>query len=243
MLGLAFVTPQGDVVELGGPVADTPGYDLRGTVIGSEGTLGVATRVVVRLLRRPEGVQGGCRAAATRAPGGAPTRRCAAPRALLAAEGCDVVVPPAQECCGALMEDAGEEPAATARARAIITTMEDAHVDTVVINAAGCGSALKEYGRLLAGDPAWVRRAADFSELVHDISELVVELGPRATRHPVDARLACHDACISRTPRGSARSRATCCGQSRRRSAPGAAAPGQRPDPGAGARRSGRAPA
>lgn len=55
--GLEFVTPEGDIVRLGGPVADTPGYDLRGVVIGSEGTLGIATRVVVRLLRRPEAVQ------------------------------------------------------------------------------------------------------------------------------------------------------------------------------------------
>ena len=55
--GLEFVTPQGDVVQLGGPVADAPGYDLRGVVVGSEGTLGIATKVVVRLLRRPEAVQ------------------------------------------------------------------------------------------------------------------------------------------------------------------------------------------
>jgi glycolate oxidase len=55
--GLEFVTTDGDVVDLGGPVADMPGYDLRGVVIGSEGTLGIATKVVVRLLRRPEGVE------------------------------------------------------------------------------------------------------------------------------------------------------------------------------------------
>jgi glycolate oxidase len=55
--GVEFVTTDGDIVDLGGPVADTPGYDLRGVVIGSEGTLGIATKVVVRLLRRPEAVQ------------------------------------------------------------------------------------------------------------------------------------------------------------------------------------------
>ncbi|HEX6254829.1 MAG TPA: FAD-linked oxidase C-terminal domain-containing protein [Euzebyales bacterium] len=57
VLGLEFVTPDGDIVELGGAVPDTPGYDLRGVVIGSEGTLGIATRVIVRLLRRPEAVE------------------------------------------------------------------------------------------------------------------------------------------------------------------------------------------
>jgi glycolate oxidase len=57
VLGLEFVTAQGEVVDLAGTVADTPGYDLRGVVVGSEGTLGIATKVMVRLLRRPEAVQ------------------------------------------------------------------------------------------------------------------------------------------------------------------------------------------
>jgi glycolate oxidase len=57
VLGLEFVTADGDVVDLGGPVTDTPGYDLRGVVVGSEGTLGIVTKVAVRLLRRPEAVQ------------------------------------------------------------------------------------------------------------------------------------------------------------------------------------------
>ncbi len=55
--GLEFVTTAGDIVQLGGAVADAPGYDLRGVVIGSEGTLGIATKVIVRLLRRPEAVE------------------------------------------------------------------------------------------------------------------------------------------------------------------------------------------
>jgi glycolate oxidase len=55
--GLEFVTTDGEVVDLGGPVPDSPGYDLRGVVIGSEGTLGIATKVMVRLLRRPAAVE------------------------------------------------------------------------------------------------------------------------------------------------------------------------------------------
>ena len=57
VLGIEFVTATGEVVELGGAVHDTPGYDLRGVVVGSEGTLGIATKVAVKLLRRPEAVQ------------------------------------------------------------------------------------------------------------------------------------------------------------------------------------------
>ena len=57
VLGLEFVTTDGDVVDLGAPVFDSPGYDLRGVVIGSEGTLGIVTKVAVRLLRKPEAVE------------------------------------------------------------------------------------------------------------------------------------------------------------------------------------------
>jgi glycolate oxidase len=57
VLGVEFVTTDGDVVDLGSHVADAPGYDLRGVVIGSEGTLGIVTKVIVRLLRKPEAVE------------------------------------------------------------------------------------------------------------------------------------------------------------------------------------------
>jgi glycolate oxidase iron-sulfur subunit len=114
---------------------------------------------------------------------------------VLASEGCDVVIPRDQGCCGALMEHAGHEPAALDRARRMIATMEAAAVDTIVINAAGCGSTLKEYGHLLRDDPAWVDRARAFSAKVRDINEVLVELEPRAPRHPIAARVAYHDAC------------------------------------------------
>ncbi len=57
VLGVEFVTAQGEVLQLGGPLAENPGYDLRGVVIGSEGTLGIVTKVWVRLLRKPEHVR------------------------------------------------------------------------------------------------------------------------------------------------------------------------------------------
>jgi glycolate oxidase iron-sulfur subunit len=114
---------------------------------------------------------------------------------VLASEGCEVIVPREQGCCGALQEHAGEEPAAMRRARRLIATIERAGVDTIVINAAGCGSLLKEYGHLLREDPVWAERAAAFSEKVRDINEVLAHLEPRAPRHPIAARVAYHDAC------------------------------------------------
>jgi glycolate oxidase iron-sulfur subunit len=114
---------------------------------------------------------------------------------VLTAEGCDVVAPRQQRCCGALSEHAGREPEALERARRLIDAFEDTGVDTVVSNVAGCGSSLKEYARLLRDDPQYASRAAAFSAKVRDISEVLAELGPVAPRHPIEARLAYHDAC------------------------------------------------
>jgi glycolate oxidase iron-sulfur subunit len=115
---------------------------------------------------------------------------------VLAADGCEVAAPRGQGCCGALALHAGEADQARAFARALIATFERAHVDRIAVNAAGCGSAMKEYGHLLRDDPAWAQRAAAFSQQVRDVSEILVELGPaRATRHPIHARVAYHDAC------------------------------------------------
>jgi glycolate oxidase len=57
VLGIDVVLPDGELVRLGGPVPDMPGYDLAGVFVGSEGTLGIATRVTLRIVRRPEAVQ------------------------------------------------------------------------------------------------------------------------------------------------------------------------------------------
>lgn len=119
----------------------------------------------------------------------------AATARVLAAEGCEVVAPRDQQCCGALLVHTGREPAAIQRAKDLIATMESAGVDTVVVNAAGCGSTMKEYGYLLRDDPDWADRAAAFSAKVRDITELLDDLEPRAPRHPVHARVAYHDAC------------------------------------------------
>jgi glycolate oxidase iron-sulfur subunit len=115
---------------------------------------------------------------------------------VLSAEGCEVRVPADQECCGALSRHAGRLDEARAFARKIIEVFERAEVDRVVVNAAGCGSSMKEYGELFADDPVWAARAHAFSAIVRDASELVAELGPPvAPRSPIRARVAYHDAC------------------------------------------------
>ena len=115
---------------------------------------------------------------------------------VLAAEGCTVTAPARQGCCGALPLHAGEIERARALARHNIGVFAAAGVDRIVVNAAGCGSAMKEYGELLAGDPEWAERAHVFSAQVRDVSEVLAELGePRAARQPIAARVVYHDAC------------------------------------------------
>jgi glycolate oxidase iron-sulfur subunit len=132
----------------------------------------------------------------------------AATARVLAAEGCDVIVPRDQGCCGALSQHSGRADEAARFARQTIATFEAAGVDVIVVNSAGCGSSMKEYERLFADDESWARRAAALSARVRDLTEFLVELGPVAPRHPVPVTAAYHDAChlghaqrITRQPR------------------------------------------
>jgi glycolate oxidase iron-sulfur subunit len=119
----------------------------------------------------------------------------AATARVLAAEGCEVVVPPEQGCCGALSIHAGREEESLELCRGMISAFEPETVDAVVVNAAGCGSHLKDYGRLLADDPAWAKRAEALQARVRDVTEFLAALGPAAARHPLRGRVAYHDAC------------------------------------------------
>jgi len=105
------------------------------------------------------------------------------------------VVPPQQGCCGALSVHNGREPEAQRYARRLVDTFEETGVERVVVNAAGCGSTMKEYAELLADDPAYADRARAFAEKVRDVSEILDELGPVAPRHPLPMTVAYHDAC------------------------------------------------
>jgi glycolate oxidase iron-sulfur subunit len=114
---------------------------------------------------------------------------------VLAAEGCDVVIPRAQGCCGALSLHSGRQAEAVAFARRTMATFEQAGVDAVIVNAAGCGSAMKEYAHLLADDPSWADRAAAFSAKAKDLTEFLVDLGSVAPRSELSLTVAYHDAC------------------------------------------------
>jgi glycolate oxidase iron-sulfur subunit len=118
----------------------------------------------------------------------------AATARVLAAEGYEVVAPRAQACCGALSVHAGRHEEGLARARTLIEVFERASVDLVVANAAGCGSNLRDYGLLLAGDRAYAARAGRFSAAVRDVSELLAG-EPRGERHPVELSVAFQDSC------------------------------------------------
>jgi len=119
----------------------------------------------------------------------------AATARVLALEGCDVVIPQAQGCCGALSAHVGREEEARRFARRLIDTFEFAGVEQVVVNSAGCGSVMKEYGELLADDPRYAERAGRLAGRVRDVSELLTELGPAAERHSLPVSVAYHDAC------------------------------------------------
>jgi glycolate oxidase iron-sulfur subunit len=115
---------------------------------------------------------------------------------VLTAEGCEVVAPRGQGCCGALALHSGRDEEARGFARNLIAAFEGASVDAIVVNAAGCGSSMKGYGELLQHDPAWADRARSFADKVRDVTEVVAGFDSiRAPRHRLDVRVAYHDAC------------------------------------------------
>ena len=113
----------------------------------------------------------------------------AATARVLQAEGCDVVIPATQGCCGALSAHNGRADEARRYARALVAAFEDAGVERIVVNSAGCGSTMKEYVELLGPE------AQAFQDRVRDVSEVLDELGPVAVRHPLEVTVAYHDAC------------------------------------------------
>jgi glycolate oxidase iron-sulfur subunit len=128
---------------------------------------------------------------------------------LLNEAGYDVVTPSTQGCCGALYAHGGNLEAARTSARQNIAAFEEQDLDAIVINAAGCGSTLKEYGHLLADDPYWAERAARFSAKVKDLTEwLPADVTSAAGTSLSGERVTYHDAChlahaqrVTRQPR------------------------------------------
>ena len=119
----------------------------------------------------------------------------AATARVLARNGIEVQVPPAQTCCGALHAHAGERGDARELAKRNIAVLEGLAVDAFIVNAAGCGANLKEYGWLLKDDDGWVERAKRFSARVKDASEYLAQVGLIAPPGPVRATAAYDDPC------------------------------------------------
>ncbi|MCK9485865.1 MAG: heterodisulfide reductase-related iron-sulfur binding cluster [Dehalococcoidia bacterium] len=107
----------------------------------------------------------------------------------------EVVAPPEQVCCGALHTHAGDAETARALARRNIAAFEAAEVDAVIVNAAGCGAAMKEYGRLLRHDPNWRGRAERFASKVRDALEYVAGQDFGHDLGAVDRTVTLQDAC------------------------------------------------
>jgi len=119
----------------------------------------------------------------------------AATARVLARNGFEVIVPGVQTCCGALHAHAGERTDARVLARRNIASLDGLDVDAFIVNAAGCGAALKEYGWLLKDDPAWSERAARFASRVKDASEFLGDAGLTAAPGPLRVRVAYDDPC------------------------------------------------
>lgn len=114
---------------------------------------------------------------------------------VLSANGCEVITPPQQQCCGALHVHAGEAVRGRELARSNIDIFEPYECDFIIINSAGCGSNLKEYGHLLRDDALYARRAEAFSARVKDISEFLTSIDLNRDMGEVKYTVTYHDAC------------------------------------------------
>jgi glycolate oxidase iron-sulfur subunit len=114
---------------------------------------------------------------------------------VLAAEGCEVVVPRGQGCCGALAAHVGRPEEARAAALALLDRLESVEADLVVVNAAGCGSHLKHLEALFEDDPVRSARARSLAGRVRDVTEVLGSLPARAPRHSLELRVAYQPPC------------------------------------------------
>ncbi len=117
---------------------------------------------------------------------------------VLTANGCEVVIPKSQGCCAALPAHQGQEAQAQALARQMIDSFADTNVDAIIINAAGCGHTLKEYGHILADDAEYKIKAKEFAESVKDIHEFLATIKLSAELSPLtsgELKVVYQDAC------------------------------------------------
>jgi len=114
---------------------------------------------------------------------------------VLRRNGCEVAIPGGQGCCGALHLQAGLREGARALARRNIDAVADGAYDAILSNSGGCSTALKEYGALLAGDPAYAEKAREFSARVRDVTEFLASLEILPPTGRLDAVVAYQDSC------------------------------------------------
>jgi glycolate oxidase iron-sulfur subunit len=117
---------------------------------------------------------------------------------VLTANGCEVVIPKTQGCCAALPAHQGQEAQAQALAKQMIDSFEGTDVDYIIINAAGCGHTLKEYGHILEHDPDYREKAKQFVAKVRDVQEFLAEAGLTANLSPLtdkELTIVYQDAC------------------------------------------------
>jgi glycolate oxidase iron-sulfur subunit len=114
---------------------------------------------------------------------------------VLQRNGCEVVVPAGQGCCGALHLHSGLPADARALARRNIEALRGGTFDAIISNSAGCGAMLKEYGELLAGDAAYHTAAQKFAAQVRDITEFLASIELNSQMGTVDAVVTYQDAC------------------------------------------------
>jgi glycolate oxidase iron-sulfur subunit len=115
---------------------------------------------------------------------------------VLAAAGCEVVIPPEQGCCGSLLAHIGYLEDAKKLARQLILTFaRHEPLDAIVVTAAGCGSFMKDYGHLFANDPHVADLAGKFAAKVKDFCELLDEIGLPTSLKPLSGRVTYHDPC------------------------------------------------
>jgi glycolate oxidase iron-sulfur subunit len=117
---------------------------------------------------------------------------------VLAANGCEVVMPRSQGCCAALTHHQGQEEQTKTLARQLVDSFAETGVDYVLVNASGCGHTLKEYGNILSDDPQYREKAKDFANRVKDVQEFLATVGLTAPLSPLQDEpltLVYQDAC------------------------------------------------
>ncbi len=114
---------------------------------------------------------------------------------VLAKNGCDVLVPEGQGCCGALHAHGGDHARALALSRRTIEAFEGARADAVIVTTSGCGAHMKGYGQLFSADPAWAERARRFAASVQDVAEFLARTPLAGPLRPVAMTVTYHDPC------------------------------------------------